>query len=71
MVETKLQPPWTRPGLVERTMVVKRLLDSEAPIVAIVAPPGYGKTTLLSQWVARTRQTASDLAGRARTTTRG
>jgi LuxR family maltose regulon positive regulatory protein len=28
----------------------------EAPIVSIVAPPGYGKTTLVSQWMARLRR---------------
>jgi LuxR family maltose regulon positive regulatory protein len=34
---------------------VERLLDSEAvPIVCVVAPAGYGKTTLLAQWAQHT-----------------
>jgi LuxR family maltose regulon positive regulatory protein len=28
-------------------------MRSEEPIVTVVAPPGYGKTTLLAQWAAR------------------
>jgi LuxR family transcriptional regulator, maltose regulon positive regulatory protein len=35
---------------VPRTALVDRLTGSSAPVVAIVAPPGYGKTTLLAQW---------------------
>ncbi|HEY6697969.1 MAG TPA: hypothetical protein VIZ67_07080, partial [Acidimicrobiales bacterium] len=27
--------------------------SSGTPVVAIVAPPGYGKTTLLAQWAER------------------
>jgi LuxR family maltose regulon positive regulatory protein len=30
-----------------------RLVASEPPVVLVVAPPGYGKTTLLAQWSAR------------------
>ena len=46
---SKLRPPWSRNGLVARTSLVDQLLSAEAPIIAVVAPPGYGKTTLLSQ----------------------
>ena len=38
---------------VARTGLVRRLLASDAPVVAVVAPPGYGKSTLLAQWAAR------------------
>ena len=48
LFESKLQPPWTRPGLVPRTALVDRLVESSAPIISVVAPAGYGKTTLLS-----------------------
>jgi ATP/maltotriose-dependent transcriptional regulator MalT len=34
---------------------VERLLASDAvPVVCVVAPAGYGKTTLLAQWAQRT-----------------
>lgn len=46
--------PWFRPGLVQRSALVERLVASSEPIVAVVAPAGYGKTTVLSQWVERT-----------------
>jgi LuxR family maltose regulon positive regulatory protein len=49
--ESKLRPPSPRQGTVRRAALVDRLLASaEVPVVSIVAPPGYGKSTLLSQW---------------------
>ena len=50
-VEAKLRRP-TRPGpLVDRPRLLRQLLASHAaPVVGVVAPPGYGKTVLLSQW---------------------
>ena len=40
-----------RPGTVRRSLLIERLVHGGAyPIVSVVAPPGYGKTTLLSQW---------------------
>ena len=45
-----------RPGIVARTELVDRLLAAQgAPVVAVVAPPGYGKTTLLAQWAQHRR----------------
>jgi LuxR family transcriptional regulator, maltose regulon positive regulatory protein len=39
---------------VRRSLLVERLAqDDPRPIVSVVAPPGYGKTTLLSQWAER------------------
>jgi LuxR family maltose regulon positive regulatory protein len=38
---------------VRRTGLVNRLRASPAPVVAVVAPAGYGKTTLLTQWLER------------------
>lgn len=50
----KLQPPPPRAGDVPRNALVERLLTRHSEnIIAIVAPPGYGKTTLMSQWSAR------------------
>jgi LuxR family maltose regulon positive regulatory protein len=55
LVESKLQPPPTRPGIVARTGLVERLLAADAaPVVCVVAPAGYGKTNLLAQWAQRT-----------------
>ena len=51
LVESKLRPPSTRPGIVPRTVLVERLLA--APVIWVVAPPGYGKTVLLAQWASR------------------
>ena len=56
--ETKLHPPSVRrKGLVPRTELVARLQASrDVPLVAVVAPTGYGKTTLLAQWAAKDRR---------------
>jgi LuxR family maltose regulon positive regulatory protein len=54
LVESKLHPPPARPGMVRRTALVDRLLASDAvPVVCVVGPAGYGKTTLLAQWAQR------------------
>ena len=53
-LETKLHPPVLRPRLVPRTGLLA-LLESAGPVpvVAVVAPAGYGKSTLLAQWADR------------------
>ena len=57
--ESKLRRPWVRPGIVSRAALVDRLLAShQVPVVSVVAPAGYGKTTLLSQWAERRGRTA-------------
>ncbi|HEV2931286.1 MAG TPA: hypothetical protein VGW74_21600 [Propionibacteriaceae bacterium] len=54
-MEPKFHPPPARLGIVPRTVLVERLLGSDAaPIIGVVAPAGYGKTTLLAQWAERT-----------------
>jgi ATP/maltotriose-dependent transcriptional regulator MalT len=51
LVESKLHPPPARAGIVPRTGLIERPLASDAvPVVCVVAPAGYGKTTLLAQW---------------------
>ncbi len=53
----KLRRPLMRPGTVRRLPLIERLASSDSrPIVSVVAPPGYGKTTLLSQWAERNGQ---------------
>ena len=50
----KLLRPLVRPGTVSRPGLIERLVNDDArPIVSVVAPAGYGKTTLLSQWAER------------------
>ena len=50
ILESKLAPGHLRPGSVPRTALVDRLCGSSAPVVTVVAPAGYGKTTVLRQW---------------------
>ena len=57
LVVSKLRRPPTRPGTVGRSSLIGRLArDDSGPIVSVVAPAGYGKTTLLSQWAERNGQ---------------
>jgi LuxR family transcriptional regulator, maltose regulon positive regulatory protein len=54
ITEAKLSRPPLRPGIVRRTGLVERLRASRsASVVAITAPAGYGKTTLLAEWAER------------------
>ena len=51
LVVSKLRGPLMRPGTVRRSRLIERLARGDrCPIVSVVAPAGYGKTTLLSQW---------------------
>ena len=52
LLETKLRPPPMRAGLVSRPRLTK-LLDQglEARLTLVSAPAGYGKTTLVRNWV--------------------
>jgi LuxR family maltose regulon positive regulatory protein len=52
--DPRLQPPLMRADVVWRERLVKELLAPRPEnVVAIVAPAGYGKTTLLAQWRAK------------------
>jgi LuxR family transcriptional regulator, maltose regulon positive regulatory protein len=51
LIAAKLLRPLVRAGSVYRLPLVEELAkDRSHPIVSVVAPAGYGKTTLLSQW---------------------
>ena len=45
--------PLLRPATVVRSALIERLAGDARPLVSVVAPAGYGKTTLLSQWGGR------------------
>ncbi len=54
LMTSKLRRPAARPGTIPRSALIGRLAaDGSPPIVSVVAPSGYGKTTLLAQWAAR------------------
>ena len=57
LMASKLRRPVVRPETVPRWSLIDRLArDDLRPIVSVVAPSGYGKTTLLSQWAGRNGQ---------------
>jgi len=50
-VRAKLDVPGERPGVVPRPRIVDRLTHAgKSRFVTVIAPPGYGKTTVLGQW---------------------
>ena len=53
LAESKFHPSRVRPGIVVRTALVERLAATGVPVITVVAPPGYGKTTLMAQWAER------------------
>ena len=53
LLDTKFYLPQWRPGLVPRTGLVARLNQgTESRLVLVSAPAGFGKTTLLAEWLA-------------------
>ena len=53
LLETKLYVPKARPGLVGRPRLLDRLSrGAESKLTLISAPAGFGKTTLLAEWLA-------------------
>jgi LuxR family maltose regulon positive regulatory protein len=52
LVPTKLAPPPPLPTWVERERLLARLTSAaHTPLVLVVAPAGFGKTTLVAQWL--------------------
>ena len=50
LLTTKLFPPSARPKRIARPRLLARL-DENRPLTLIAAPAGFGKTTLLGDWV--------------------
>ncbi|WP_344737601.1 AAA family ATPase [Microbacterium awajiense] len=50
LLESKLAVPSLPPGSVSRRAVIGRAARSDARVIAVSAPAGFGKTTLLAEW---------------------
>ena len=71
LVQTKFYLPRPRRSLIDRPRLSGRLnRDSDARLTLISAPAGFGKTTLLTAWLAamatETRAVATDEASRGK-----
>lgn len=63
LIETKLRAPVLRDGLVTRGRLLKALDGALATrLVVLSAPAGFGKSTLLGQWIAELRQSGAAVA---------
>src|SRR5713226_1827429 len=52
LLQTKLFVPRARPGLVPRPRLIERLnRGAEGKLTLVSAPAGFGKTTLLAEWL--------------------
>jgi LuxR family transcriptional regulator, maltose regulon positive regulatory protein len=50
LIEAKLSPPVVSGRPISRADIVERLQAEHAAVVSVVAPAGYGKSTLLEEW---------------------
>jgi LuxR family maltose regulon positive regulatory protein len=63
LLETKLYVPRLRRGLVARPRLIERMnRGAESKLTLISAPAGFGKTTLLAEWLAGTPAAARPAA---------
>ena len=63
VLQTKLYVPPVRPELVSRPRLIERLNEGLLRKLALIsAPAGFGKTTLVSEWVASREQPAAWLS---------
>jgi LuxR family maltose regulon positive regulatory protein len=56
LVGVKLAAARARPGTVAKADAIGRLCASSLPFATVVAPAGYGKTTLLAKWAEADRR---------------
>ncbi len=53
VLDTKIRPPRRRAGWITRPRLTERLRAESLPALTVVsAPPGFGKTTMLADWLA-------------------
>jgi len=65
ILATKLHPPPARAKVVSRSNLIDRLneaFDRTPSVMLISAPAGFGKTTLASEWVARSKKSVGWLS---------
>jgi LuxR family maltose regulon positive regulatory protein len=63
LLETKLRAPRPRRGVVPRPRLGDRMPGAHAPALTLVsAPAGFGKTTLVTEWIARTSADGTPVA---------
>ena len=63
LVKAKLHPPASRPGTISRPRIAQLLAaDPATPVVAVIAPPGYGKTLVLAELATRAEGAVAWLA---------
>src|SRR5438046_6586501 len=69
LLQTKLFVPRARPGLVRRPRLIERLnRGAEGKLTLVSAPAGFGKTTLLAEWLAAAPAENGPRRGRSRST---
>lgn len=62
-IETKMHPPHLRAAMVERPRLIAMLEKATAGKLAIVSSPaGFGKSTLLAQWVMKAKANGGRIA---------
>ena len=52
LLVTKLQPPSVPAAAIDRSRLTRRVALPDRPVTVVVAPAGFGKSTLLAQWSA-------------------
>lgn len=63
LLQTKLNIPRPRPSLIARPQLMAKLQDGlSAKLTLVSAPPGFGKTTLVSSWIGQCGRPAAWLS---------
>ncbi|QCT04346.1 ATP-dependent transcriptional regulator, MalT-like, LuxR family [Paenibacillus algicola] len=51
MIQAKISPPVLKDNVIHRQQLIEQItLGSQGKVTSIIAPAGYGKSTLLAQW---------------------